>query len=489
MSDWKPIIGLEVHAELLTRSKMFSPCPVVDSVEAEPNTAVDPVSLGLPGTLPVINERAVEFGLMVALALNCHIPRFNQFARKNYFYPDLPKGYQISQYDRPLAVNGYLDVEVTPEDGEPYLKRVRIRRAHLEEDTGKLTHMNGDSLVDYNRSGVPLLEIVTEPDIHSADEAEAYARALRAILQYLGVNNGDMSKGVLRIEPNISVMHRDDTDYRTRTEVKNLNSIRSLYRSIQYEINRQIALWESGEGVKQATLGWDEARQRIVVQRYKERADEYRYFPEPDLPVLEITPEWVERVRAQLPELPDAKRRRLMEVFGLSAYDARVLVMDQAVAQFYEAAVAAGANPKSAANWLVGSLFSLMNREGVEREAIAAIRIQPAQFAALVKLVDGGTLNRGTAAVVLEEMWQTGADPAQIVAEKGLAQVSDADAVAAAVAGVLAANEAMVRDYLAGKEKLFGALMGQCMAALKGKGNPQVVSEVLRRQLEARRGG
>ncbi len=274
MRDWKPVIGLEIHAELLTESKMFSACPVVDSVEAAPNTAVDPVSLGLPGTLPVINQQALEYAMMVGLALHCEIPAFNQFARKSYFYPDLPKGYQISQYDRPLCINGWLDIEVTPDEGEPYSKRVRIRRAHLEEDTGKLTHEGSVSLVDYNRAGVPLLEIVTEPDIHSAEEAEAFGRTLRAILQYLGVNNGDMSKGVLRMEPNISVMHRDDTSFRERTEVKNLNSIRNVYRAIKAEVERQIKLWESGEGVKRATLGWDEGKQRLVIQRYKESADE-----------------------------------------------------------------------------------------------------------------------------------------------------------------------------------------------------------------------
>lgn len=483
MSDWKPIIGLEVHAELMTQSKMFSACPVVDSVEAAPNTAVDPVSLGLPGTLPVINGQAVEYALMVGLALNCEIPPVNQFARKSYFYPDLPKGYQISQYDRPLAINGYVDIELS--DGSS--KRIRVRRAHLEEDTGKLVHVPGGSLVDYNRAGVPLLEIVTEPDIHSAEEAEAYARKLRAILQYLGVNNGDMSKGVLRLEANVSVMHRDDTEFRTRTEVKNLNSIRSLYRAIEYEVERQINAWERGEGVKQATMGWDENRQRTVVQRYKERADEYRYFPEPDLPVVEVSREWVDSVRAQLPELPDAKRQRFMTAFGLSAYDARVLVADQAIAHYYEDVLAAGADPKSAANWILTSLFSLMNTHEVPREDIEHTKISARQFADLVKLVDGGTLNKGTATSVLAEMWEMGSDPAVIVEAKGLAQVSDTGLIGETIARVLADNDKMVQDYLAGKDKLFGALMGMAMKALGGKGDPKVVTEMLRQQLEAKK--
>jgi aspartyl-tRNA(Asn)/glutamyl-tRNA(Gln) amidotransferase subunit B len=489
MPDWKPIIGLEIHAELLTESKMFSACPVVDSVEAAPNTAVDALSLGMPGTLPVINRRAVEFGMMVGLALNCEIPPINQFARKSYFYPDLPKGYQISQYERPLAINGYLDVEVTPEQGDPYTKRVRIRRAHLEEDTGKSTHTgDGYSLIDYNRAGVPLLEIVTEPDINSAEEAEAFARKLRSILQYLGVNNGDMSKGVLRMEPNISVKREDDKDFRTRTEVKNLNSIRSLYRAIQAEVPRQIKLWESGEGVKQATLGWDEDRGRLTIQRYKETADEYRYFPEPDLPILEISREWVGEIRATLPELPDAKQTRFTRELGLSAYDARVLVSDQAVAHYYEDILAAGADPKAAANWLTGSVFSLLNRDSIERENIASIKVQPAHLAELVKLVESGTLNKGTAATVLEEMWASGDSPAKIVEAKGLSQVSDESVIADAIAQVLSENDKMVQDYLGGKDKLFGALMGLAMKKLAGKGNPQVVTTLLKQQLETKRG-
>jgi aspartyl-tRNA(Asn)/glutamyl-tRNA(Gln) amidotransferase subunit B len=488
MTDWKPVVGLEIHAELLTESKMFSACPVVDSVEAAPNTAVDPLSLGMPGTLPVINMKAVQFGMMVGLALNCEIPPINQFARKSYFYPDLPKGYQISQYDHPLAVNGWLDVDVTPENGEPYTKRIRIRRAHLEEDTGKLTHVDGASLVDYNRAGVPLLEIVTEPDINSAEEAEAFGRKLRAILQYLGVNSGDMSKGVLRMEPNISVMHSGDSDFRTRTEVKNLNSIRSVFRAIKAETERQIKLYESGDTVRQATLGWDEDKQRLNIQRYKETADEYRYFPEPDLPVLEVSRESVDTVRAMLPELPDAKRDRFEKALGLSHYDAMVLCLDRAVSQYYEAVLAVGANPKSAANWMITNLFSVMNSAGVERESIGQTKIGAAQFAELVKLVDSGKINKGTAADVLAEMWASGADPAKIVEEKGLAQVSDTSAISAVVTKVLDDNAPVVARYLGGEEKVFGALMGQCMKALRGKGNPAVVTEILKQQIDQRRG-
>jgi aspartyl-tRNA(Asn)/glutamyl-tRNA(Gln) amidotransferase subunit B len=481
--DWTTIVGLEIHAELLTETKMFSACPVVDSVTAPPNTAVDPVSLGLPGTLPVINRRALEMALMVGLALNCEIPPVNQFARKSYFYPDLPKGYQISQYDRPLCVNGWLDVDLA--DGTT--QHIRIRRAHIEEDTGKSIHTDTGSLIDYNRAGVPLLEIVTEPDIHSAEAAETYARKLRAILQYLGVNDGDMSKGVMRIEPNISVRHKDDTDYRTRTEVKNLNSIRSLYRAIEYETARHIKAWESGDGIRQATMGWDEVRQKTVVQRYKESAEEYRYFPEPDLPIVEVSREWVHEVQAQLPELPDAKRDRFISL-GLPRYDASVLVAERAIADYFEAALAEGANAKSLANWLLGNLFSLLNANNVERESIGETKITPQKFAALVKLVDGGTINKATGVTVLADVFETGDEPGVIVERKGLAQISDTGAIEAAVEQMLNENPDWVRDYLGGKDKLFGPMLGKVMGILKGQGNPAVVKDVLMKALEGRRG-
>jgi aspartyl-tRNA(Asn)/glutamyl-tRNA(Gln) amidotransferase subunit B len=483
MSDWKPIIGLEVHAELLTQSKMFSACPVVDSVTAAPNSAVDPVSLGLPGTLPVINMQAVEYAMMVGLALGCDIPPINQFARKSYFYPDLPKGYQISQYDRPLCINGKVEIELS--DGSS--KTIRVRRAHLEEDTGKLTHVDGESLVDYNRAGVPLLEIVTEPDIFSAEEAEAYARKLRTILQYLGVNNGDMSKGVLRVEANISVMHKDDTGYRTRTEVKNLNSIRSMYRAIEYETARQIKAWESGEGVRQATMGWDEDKLRTIVQRYKESADEYRYFPEPDLPIVEVSREWVEDVRAKLPELPDAKRERFARELGLTAYDARRITEEQAMAHYYEAVLAAGGSAKTTANLLIGNLFALCNRDALEREDIPS-KVSAAHLAGLVKLVDSGAINKNTAVSVITEMWDTGSTADTIVQEKGLAQVSDTGALEAAVDAALAANSDLAQRYAAGEDKLMGVIMGKVMAELKGRGNPQIVKQLLTDKLNALRG-
>ncbi len=479
MSEWKTVIGLEVHAEMETESKMFSACPVVDSVEAAPNRAVDALSLGMPGTLPVINMRAMEYGIMVGLALNCEIPPLNQFARKNYFYPDLPKGYQISQYDRPLAINGHIDIET--EDGD---KRIRVRRAHMEEDTGKLTHVLGGSLVDYNRAGVPLLEIVSEPDINSAAEAEAYARKLRSILRYLGVNSGHMSKGVLRFEANVSVMRESDADLRERSEIKNLNSIRNMVKAIDYEVKRQIKLYRGGGTVRPATLGWDEAAQRIVVQRYKERADEYRYFPEPDLPVVEVSRAWVAEIEARLPALPDELRSRFVNELGLSETEASVLTAERAVAAYFQETLAAGADAKQAANWLTTDLFRLLNAHEIEREAIESIPLSARNFAGLLKLVAQGTINQRTARrKVLPEMWRSGRAAQAIVDAEGLAQISDSAAIAAIVERALRENEDMVQRYLGGNAKVMNALFGKIMGALRGKGDPKVVRQVLLAQL------
>ncbi len=483
MPAYEAVIGLEVHAELETVSKMFCSCAVVDSTSAPPNTYVCPVCLGMPGVLPVINRQAIEFGLRVGLALNCEIPVFNRFARKSYFYPDLPKGYQISQYDYPLAINGWLEIDLP--DGST--KRIGIRRAHLEEDTGKLTHVDGHSLVDLNRAGVPLLEIVSEADINSAEEAEAYARKLRAILRYLGVNSGDMSKGVLRMEPNISVRPVGASELRTRTEVKNLNSIRSLARASAYEIERQIQVYESGGTVQQATMGWDENRQVTVVQRVKESADDYRYFPEPDLPVLEISRERVDEVRSTLPELPDVKRDRFMNEFGLSRYDASVLVAEQAVAHYYEAALAAGGDPKQVANYIIGNVFRQMNLEGREREEIGAIKLTPQALADLVSLVEQGTINHGVAKTLLDTLYAKGGDPVTLVKESGLAQVSSEDVLNRAIITVLDEHPDEVTRYLAGEDKLVKFLMGMVMRAMRGKADAQVVQRLLATQLEARR--
>ncbi len=482
MSEWKTVIGLEVHAEMETESKMFSRCPVVDSVEAEPNTAVDPLSLGMPGTLPVINMRAMEYGIMVGLALNCHIPPLNQFARKNYFYPDLPKGYQISQYDRPLAVNGYINIAGA--DGTT--KQIRVRRAHMEEDTGKLTHTMGGSLVDYNRAGVPLLEIVSEPDIASAAEAEAYARKLRSILRYLGVNNGDMSKGILRFEANVSVMQATDTELRERTEIKNLNSIRNMVKAIEYEAQRQIQLYDSGATVKPATLGWDEAAQKITVQRYKERADEYRYFPEPDLPIVEVSREWVEDLRRRLPALPDALQRRFTDDLKLSAYDAAVLTAERSVAAYFQEIIDNGVDPKIASNWITTDLFRMMKAHDIERESIDDLPISAKNFAGLLTLVQNGAINQSTARKkVLAEMWNTGKTAKEIVDEKGLAQISDPDTIGVAVDKVIANNQDMVTRLIAGNDKVINALFGRVMGEMRGKADPSLARKILQSKIDS----
>ena len=484
MSEWKTVIGLEVHAEMETESKMFSRCPVVDSVEAEPNSAVDPLSLGMPGTLPVINMQAMEYGIMVGLALNCEIPPVNQFARKNYFYPDLPKGYQISQYDRPLAINGCINIEL--EDGTK--KRIRVRRAHMEEDTGKLSHVIGGSLVDYNRAGVPLLEIVSEPDIASAEEAEAYARKLRSILRYLGVNSGDMSKGILRFEANVSVMHATDTELRERTEIKNLNSIRNMVKAINYEVQRQIQLYRSGATVKPATLGWDESAQKITVQRYKERADEYRYFPEPDLPIVEVSRQWVEQLNATLPALPDELQRRFVDELELSAYDAAVLTAERSVAAYFQEIIDNGIDAKLASNWITTDLFRMMNANEIERESIDAVPFTASDFAALLALVQDGTINQSTARKkVLPDMWNTGRSAKEIVDEKGLAQISDPDIIDTAVEKVMATNEDMVKRVLDGNDKVINALFGRVMGELRGKADPGVARKILQSKLESMR--
>jgi aspartyl-tRNA(Asn)/glutamyl-tRNA(Gln) amidotransferase subunit B len=434
----------------------------------------------MPGVLPVINKRAIEFGIMVGLALNCEIAPFNVFARKNYFYPDLPKGYQISQYEYPLAINGHLMIEL--EDGST--KRIRIRRAHLEEDTAKNTHLgDGSSLVDFNRSGIPLLEIVTEPDIRSAEEAEAFGRKLRSILQYLGVNSGDMSKGVLRMEPNISVRPVGSDELRTRTEVKNLNSIRNMARASAIEIERQIEVWESGGQVVQETRGWDEQRQTTVSQRSKESAHDYRYFPEPDLPTLEIAKEWVDEIRTRMPELPDSKRQRYISDLDLNDYDAGVITADRAIGDYFESAVEAGGNPKTVANWIIGEIFRLMNKDSIEREKINEILIKPKDLVKLISLVDKNTINNNIAKQVLDIMYADGGDPTDIVKAHGLAQESDETVLREAVVSIVNDHPDEVQRWLEGEEKVAKFLMGQVMRAMQGKANAQLVQQFLNEEL------
>lgn len=480
--EFEPIIGLEVHAELQTRSKMFCACPVVDATQAEPNTAVCPVCAGMPGVLPVINQRAVEYALRVALALDCEIATHSLFARKNYFYPDLPKGYQISQYEYPLAQHGRLPIFTST--GE---RTVSIRRVHLEEDTGKLTHVTAAdgttySLVDLNRAGVPLLEIVSEPDLFSVEEVRAYAMALRTLLRYLEVNSGDMEKGVIRFEANVSVRPKGSQQLGTRVEIKNLNSFRALERAVAYEIERQSRLLSQGQRIEQETLGWDETRGCTYSQRSKEEAHDYRYFPEPDLPPLVIEDSWIAEVRAALPELPHARRQRFIDIYGLPPMDAALLVNERAVAEYFETALqtAPSLPPRLIANWILGELFAWMNESG---ESIEQLKVGPEALVELLSHLQAGAINQTTAKAVLLEMLQSGERAGAIIESRGLRQVSDADALRALVAQVLAENPNEVQSYLRGKETLANWFFGQVMRAVGGKANPQVLRAELERQL------
>ena len=476
--NYEPVIGMEVHAQLHTKSKMFCACRA-DVFGAEPNTLVCPVCLGMPGVLPVINRKAVEYTIMAGLALNCQIAEFSRFARKNYSYPDLVKGYQISQYELPLCHDGWLEIEV---DGTS--KRIRIERVHLEEDTGKLIHVGEYSLVDYNRSGVPLMEIVSRPDIKSAAEAYAYLTKLRQIMRYLGVSSGDMEKGAMRCEVNVSLRPVGTEKLGTKVEVKNLNSFRSVKMALAYEIQRQAETLDKGGTIEQVTMGWDEERQRTVVQRSKEFAHDYRYFPEPDLPPLEISREWVEEIRARLPELPAAKRDRFMTQYGLSAYDARVLATDRAVADYYEACVVAYPDGKKVANWVTGELFRFLKETNT---TIESVKITPTALAELLTLIERGAININTGKAVFAEMLRTGRAAGDIVAERGLAQISDTEKLERIVDEVLAANPAQVQQYLDGKETIIRWLVGQVMKATRGKANPKLVNRLLDEKLQALR--
>jgi len=478
---YEPVIGIEVHAELQTASKMFCACPVVDSTQAAPNTTVCPVCAGMPGTLPVLNRKAVEYGLRVALALECEINHSSLFARKNYFYPDLPKGYQISQYEQPLAVNGRLTILTS--SGE---KVIRIRRVHLEEDTGKLTHVHNDgqeySLVDLNRAGVPLLEIVTEPDFRSAEDVRIGGETLRRLLRALSVNSGDLEKGVMRIEPNISVRPMGSETLGTKVEIKNLNSFRALERGVAYEIERHIATLEAGEAVAQETVGWDEAAQATFSQRTKEDAHDYRYFPEPDLPPLVVDAAWIDSIRKSLPELPLARYRRFISQYGLPEADAALLSEEKAAGDYFERAVKAGPAPaRVAANWILGEVYAHLHESNL---GIDSCPVSPEALAELLGMVTSGEINQPTGKAVLTEMFASGKNASEIVASRGLSQVSDADFIAQLVAGTLSEHPDEIASYKAGKLTVSNFLFGQVMKKAQGKANPQVVRAELERALK-----
>ena len=482
---YETIIGIEVHAQLRTASKMFCACPT-PTLEDEPNTRVCPVCLGLPGSLPVINRRAVELVMLTGLALECHVEtEAVRFERKNYFYPDLPKGYQISQYALPLCADGRLVVPVPSEKDEVV---VGITRAHLEEDTARMQHGGrGHSLVDFNRAGVPLMEIVTEPDIRSPAQARAYGETLRDILRYIGASNADMEAGSMRIEGNISLRPVGTERFGTKVEVKNLNSFRSLERAMEFEIERQTDALERGEALVQETRGWDEANGRTISQRSKEEANDYRYFPEPDLPPLRPSVDWVAALRASLPELPAARRVRYAEELGLSPYDAGVLTGDVALAAYFDAVVAAGASlgvtPKAAVNWVTGEFSRLLNQHAAEGLRADAVALKPAQLAELVAEVEAGRVSATNAKAVLARTFASGESPAEVIAAEGLGQVNDAGLIADAVASVIAEHPAQVEEYRAGKQQIYGFLVGQVMKRTAGRADARLVNEELRRQL------
>lgn len=480
---YQVVVGMEVHAQLLTRTKMFCRCST-DYQGAPPNTHTCPTCLGLPGAMPVINRAAVEATIKTGLALNCQIATTAVFARKNYHYPDLPKGYQISQYELPLCLNGWVEIELP--DGST--KRIGIRRAHLEEDTGKNIHEGNYTLVDLNRAGMPLMEIVTEADIASPEEAYAFLTKLRTILRYLGVNSGDMEKGAMRCEPNISVRTAEQAqrgEYGTKVEVKNLNSFRAVRSAIAYETARQAQVLESGGAVAQVNMGWDENAQRTVLQRSKESSEDYRYFPEPDLPPLFVTEAWIEEIRRSLPMLPDARRARYVSEWGVRSVDAEILTSEISVADFFEAAVAAygveNDKPQRMANWITGELFRLIYAAGDSQDLrqLANLPIAPAQMAALLRLLDDKTINVNIAKKVLDLMATSGDDPQSIIDREGWAVVSDTSVIDEAILTILNANPDELARYRSGEDKLFGFFMGQVMRATKGQGDPNSVRQRL----------
>ncbi|HEY8756014.1 MAG TPA: Asp-tRNA(Asn)/Glu-tRNA(Gln) amidotransferase subunit GatB [Candidatus Dormibacteraeota bacterium] len=479
---YEAVIGLEVHAQLLTRSKMFCSCSAAYT-SAPPNSNTCPVCLGLPGALPVMNREAVEMTVRTALALSCEIPPFTKFDRKNYFYPDLPKGYQISQYDLPLSQNGHLEFVVNAER-----TRCGITRVHLEEDTGTMHHA-GDvlqeatsSLIDLNRCGVPLMEIVGEPDLRSADAAREYLIRLRQILMYIGVNDGNLEEGSLRCDANVSLRPVGAMELGTKVEVKNMNSFRAVHRAITFEIERQAGVLDSGGTLVQETRGWVDTRGATVSQRSKEMAHDYRYFPEPDLPPLQLDRELVARIRAAIPELPAARAARFTEQYGLSAYDAGVLTGTRADADAYEALVGSGVSAKIAANWQMGDVAALANQH---RLGLADSGLGVAGLAALLSLLETGAINGSTAKDLLTELYVAGGDPAALVAERGLGQLGDADQLGATIAEVIEANPKACDDFRAGRDAALQSLVGQVMKATRGRADARLVTTLLRERLSS----
>jgi aspartyl-tRNA(Asn)/glutamyl-tRNA(Gln) amidotransferase subunit B len=472
---YEPVIGLEVHAQLLTKSKIFCSCST--KFGADPNTHTCPICMGMPGVLPVLNKTVVEFTMKMALATNCKINESCNFARKNYFYPDLPKGYQISQYAQPLSEHGHVDIEL---DGGK--KRIGITRIHMEEDAGKLLHDEHlpSSYVDLNRTGVPLIEIVSEPDMRSAEEAAAYLRRLHEILVYLEICDGNMEEGSFRCDANVSIRPKGETTFGTRTELKNMNSFRNVQRAVEYEIKRQQYILENGQEVIQETRLWDDSQGVTQSMRGKEEAHDYRYFPDPDLVPIVIDQAWIEDVKSSLTELPLEKRERFIRDYQIPPYDAGVLTSSRALADYFEEVAKLSGKPKIAGNWVMGDVLRFLNEE---KRDIRECPVPPRALAEMIQLIEDGTISGKMAKDIIVEMYRTGRPPKMIIEEKGMVQITDEDALAKIIAEVIAANPAQLEQYRGGKEKLFGYFVGQVMKVTQGKANPQLINELLKKML------
>ncbi|MGD1898722.1 MAG: Asp-tRNA(Asn)/Glu-tRNA(Gln) amidotransferase subunit GatB [Phormidesmis sp.] len=485
-TKYEAVIGLETHCQLSTETKIFSTSSA--AFGADPNTYIDPVTMGLPGVLPVLNEKVLEYAVKAGLALNCQIAPYSKFDRKQYFYPDLPKNYQISQFDLPIAEHGWLEIEIL-KDGEPVRKRIGVTRLHMEEDAGKLVHGGGGdlaaaaySLVDYNRAGVPLVEIVSEPDIRSGEEAAAYAEEIRRIIRYLGVGDGNMQEGSLRCDVNISVRPVGQKEFGTKVEIKNMNSFSAIAKAIDYEIERQIEAIESGEPIYQETRLWEEGPQRTKSMRLKEGSSDYRYFPEPDLPPIEVSADQLKRWQDELPELPAQKRKRYQEEIGLSAYDTMVMIDDRAGAEFFERAIATGASSKLVANWIMSDIAGYLN---AEKLSIADIKLSPEALAEMVKLIEDGTISNKIGKDMLPTLLKSGGSPKEIVEREGLSQISDPAEIEAMIDDVIAAHPDELAKFRAGKTKLKGFFVGQVMKRTGGRADPKLTNQLLGKKLSS----
>ncbi|NEP61426.1 MAG: Asp-tRNA(Asn)/Glu-tRNA(Gln) amidotransferase subunit GatB [Symploca sp. SIO2G7] len=485
-TQYEAIIGLETHCQLSTQTKIF--CSSSTAFGATPNTNIDPITLGMPGVLPVLNQKVLEYAVKGSLALNCQIAPYSKFDRKQYFYPDLPKNYQISQYDLPIATQGWLEIELTDEAGDPIRKKIGITRLHMEEDAGKLVHAGSDrlagstySLVDYNRAGVPLIEIVSEPDLRSGQEAAEYAQELRRIMRYIGVSDGNMQEGSLRCDVNISVRPVGQKEFGTKVEIKNMNSFNAIQKAIDYEIERQINAIEAGEPIIQETRLWEENRQQTFSMRSKEGSSDYRYFPEPDLPPIEVSQEQLEQWHNELPELPAQKRERYIQELGLSAYDSRVLTDDRQVAEYFEGTVTAGANAKQAANWVMGDIAAYLK---TEKLAIADIALTPAILAELINLIEDGTISGKIAKEILPELLSKGGSAKELVESKGLIKISNPEELEAIIDEIIAAHPKELEQYRNGKTKLQGFFVGQVMKKTSGRADPKLTNQLLGKKLK-----